>query len=211
MQFGVVDTRVPWGLDLTEATLAEVLNENGYATHILGKWHLGHYSPKYLPTARGFDSFIGYLNGDNYYYSKVNPLEHTYVDFMIADKQCYHEYTKSDLLEYSTNFYRDHAIDIIENHDQTIPLFLYMAFQAVHDPFSEVIDTFDDAKQYVSDDIKEQIAAKIVGTKRTEYVYALNILDSAIEKIMGAIEDVGMMDNTYVIFASDNGGCNSAG
>ena len=104
MQYGVIDTRVPWGLDLTEQTLAEVLRDAGYKTHALGKvlmrptlaealnrprcspltpaasflisqflalsfsfssqWHLGHHTPKYLPTARGFQSFVGFLNGD---------------------------------------------------------------------------------------------------------------------------------------------------
>ena len=118
-------------MDLAEQTIAEVLSSAGYATHIIGKWHLGHHSPRFLPTARGFDSFMGFLNGDNYYFSKINPLEHTYTDFMQADRSCYHPYTKPDMYNYSTNFYRHKAIDVLEHHDQTVPLFLYLPFQGV--------------------------------------------------------------------------------
>ena len=61
MQYGVVSTDRPWGLDLSEQLLASALSNEGYKTHIVGKWHLGHHSPRYLPTARGFDTFTGYL------------------------------------------------------------------------------------------------------------------------------------------------------
>ena len=210
MQYGVIDTRVPWGLDLSEQTLAEVLRDAGYKTHALGKWHLGHHTPKYLPTARGFQSFVGFLNGDSYYYSKINPLEHTYVDLLRMDSKCYFPYTDSDLFDYSTTLYQNKAVEIIVNHDQTSPLFLYMPFQAVHDPFDDVA-SFYDAKDAVPADIKDLIKTYIKGNKRTEYVYALYLMDQAVGSITEALESSGMMDNTYIIFASDNGGCNSAG
>jgi hypothetical protein len=135
MQYGVVDIYTPWGLDLQEETVAEVLSSAGYATHIVGKWHLGHHSPRYLPTARGFDTFVGYLDGDNYYYSKRNPQAHTFHDFMTATRDCYSPYVDTNMHNYSTHLYRQLAVDIIEQHDQTKPLFLYLPFQAVHYPF----------------------------------------------------------------------------
>ena len=70
MQYGMVGSVAEWGMPLDEITIGEVLKENGYTTHMLGKWHLGYFSPLFLPTARGFDSWIGYANGENYYWSK---------------------------------------------------------------------------------------------------------------------------------------------
>jgi arylsulfatase A-like enzyme len=135
MQTGVVAGYTPWGLNLNEETIAEVLSDAGYATHIIGKWHLGHHSPRYLPTARGFDTFVGYLDGDNYYYSKRNPFSDTFRDFLVADRDCYAPYVAGNLHNYSTHLYKDLAVEIIESHDQTTPLFLYLPFQAVHTPF----------------------------------------------------------------------------
>jgi arylsulfatase B len=206
MQFGVVDTRTPWGMPLGEQTLADVLSENGYVTRGLGKWHLGHFSPKFLPTARGFDSFIGYMNGDNYY-----PLETHFVDFLEMDRDCYKPYMESDIHNYSTHFYRTKAIDIIQSHDQSTPLFLYLPFQAVHDPFADIIANRDNAKNFVADEVKTQVRKNVVGSKRESYAYALSLLDGAVGAVVDALEDTGMMDNTYLIFASDNGGCYSAG
>jgi arylsulfatase A-like enzyme len=73
MQYGSILAVKPWGLPLEETTIAEVLSDAGYQTHMLGKWHLGHHSAANLPTARGFDSFVGYLDGENYYFSKRDP------------------------------------------------------------------------------------------------------------------------------------------
>ena len=143
----------------------------------------------------------------------MNPLEHTYVDFMHADRQCYHPYDKPDMYNYSTNFYRSKAIDVIEHHDQTVPLFLYLPFQAVHDPFSDIREGGDGAvpRDFVPAATQARIASEVVGAKRTEYAYSLVILDQAVGEIVSTLERLQMMDNTYLIFASDNGGCYSAG
>jgi len=88
MQYFMVETAIPWGMPLNETTIAQVLRENGYRTHMLGKWHLGHHSPRYLPTARGFDTYTGMLNGESYYWSKRNPDHPHFKDFIAADKVC---------------------------------------------------------------------------------------------------------------------------
>ncbi len=63
MQTGVVRPWADYGLPLEEQTLAEGLKSAGYATAIVGKWHLGHAKPEYLPTRRGFDHQYGHYNG----------------------------------------------------------------------------------------------------------------------------------------------------
>lgn len=155
MQWGVVQTDTAWGMPIEETTLAEVLRDSGYSTHMLGKWHLGHHSAHFLPTARGFDSFTGYLNGDNEYFSKRVPTSPTFKDLLSADSNCYFTYENEDMHNYSTHFYKDKAIEIIESHDQATPLFLYLAFQAVHSPFQDkdgktVMDIFEATSEYDS-------------------------------------------------------------
>ena len=131
MQYGTVLASKPWGMPLDETTVAEVLRAaGGYKTHAIGKWHLGHHTANYLPTARGFDTFTGYLDGENNYFSKRDPQNLGYRDFMTSDTACYYVYNKTDVGTYSTRLYRDLAVDIIHAHDpDTAPLFMYLAFQ----------------------------------------------------------------------------------
>ncbi|HEY3042759.1 MAG TPA: sulfatase-like hydrolase/transferase, partial [Vicinamibacterales bacterium] len=63
LQVGVVRPWAQYGLPLDERTLAQALKQAGYATAIMGKWHLGHFEPAYLPTKRGFDVQYGHYNG----------------------------------------------------------------------------------------------------------------------------------------------------
>eukprot|EP01035_Chromulina_nebulosa_P034545 gene34545-46357_t len=102
----------------------------GYKSYAIGKWNLGHYTPEMLPTARGFDHYIGYLNGQNYYWSKKYPLESEYTDFLYADGSCYSCYNESDTQTYSTFLYRDKAIQAIHAHDfNADPMFMYLSVQ----------------------------------------------------------------------------------
>jgi hypothetical protein len=89
---------------------------------------LGHYNARYMPTARGFDTFTGYLDGDNYYWSKENPTIGTYLDFTVANATCYGtSANESAYSTYSTTFYRDQAFDILDMYKNSdTPLFLYL-------------------------------------------------------------------------------------
>lgn len=73
MQYNEINGDEAWGLDLTEILMPKVLGDLGdYVTYALGKWNLGHFSPVFLPTARGFDYFLGFLCGKSYYWSKLS-------------------------------------------------------------------------------------------------------------------------------------------
>ena len=196
---------------MSEQLLASALSNEGYMTHIVGKWHLGHHSPRYLPTARGFDTFTGYLSGNNYYYSKRNPVNPVFTDFLEANTTCYSPYIRENMHNYSTHFYGHRAIQIINEHDQGKPLFLYLSFQAVHDPFVDIVASRQIAKNLVSQSIRDQVENHVIGTKRKEVAYALAILDNTVGQIKDALIENGMMDSTYIIFTSDNGGCHTAG
>ena len=77
------------GLPLDETTFPEVLQRAGYTTYMFGKWNLGNASPRYLPTARGFDYFLGFLNGYQFYWSKLLPDQTTFRDLAYSDKVCH--------------------------------------------------------------------------------------------------------------------------
>jgi arylsulfatase A-like enzyme len=208
MQYGMVAATAEWGLDLDEVTIAEVLSDNGYKTHMLGKWHLGYFSPLFLPTARGFDDYIGYVNGENYYWSKRSTDYPEFVDFMEADRDCYKPYNGSDMHDYSTTFYTNHAIQIIDDHPTDEPLFLYLAYQAVHDPFVDTGKFRNGMPDSLMDaDVLSQIHTNIVGTQRKEYIKSLYQLDKHVGYVYDKLVEKDLMDNTYIIFMSDNGGC----
>lgn len=210
MQYGMISAIAEWGMPLDETTLPEVLKDNSYVTHMLGKWHLGYFSPVFLPTARGFDSWMGYSNGENYYWSKKSPDYDAHSDFIESNTTCYTPYTGSDKHNYSTIFYTNKAVNIIENHDTSDPLFLYMAYQAVHDPFIDH-GKFDNGipDSYFDEDpsILETIHKTIIGDTRQEYVKSLYLLDKGIGQLYDALTYKGIVENTYIIFMSDNGGC----
>ena len=127
------------GLSLDETIISEVMKSGGYSTYMFGKWNLGNSSPRYLPTARGFDYYLGFLDGFSNYWSKLIPDMTQYKDFLWSNLDCYYMYDSSDESLYSTHLYEDKAVSAISNHDYSLPMFMYMAFQAVHDPFSREI------------------------------------------------------------------------
>jgi arylsulfatase A-like enzyme len=151
----------------------------------------------------------GYVDGQNYYYSKIDPtvLNGTLTDFMTSDSDCYYAYEGPDLYNYSTSFYRDAAIKTIYEHDQSDPMFMYLAFQAVHVPCEESDGSELDLSVEISSEMYDKILDNVVGTSRQLYAMTLNALDNAVLKIKEALTDAGMISNTYIIFASDNGGC----
>jgi arylsulfatase A-like enzyme len=212
MQYGMIMANAEWGMPLDEITLAEVLKENSYSTHMLGKWHLGYFSPLFLPTSRGFDSWTGYSNGETYYWSKKSPDYPKHNDLLQSNTSCYTPYNEEDKHDYSTTFYTNKAINIIKNHNSNdnIPLFLYLAYQSVHDPFDDygnyekgIPDSYFDDNLSILTTIRKNIVGKI----RQEYVKSLYLLDKGVGQIYDTLNDKGILDNTYIIFMSDNGGC----
>ena len=77
MQHTVLFAAEPRGLPLNQTLLPEYLKQQGYATHIVGKWHLGHYRREYTPLYRGFDSHFGFWSGHQ------DPFDHTAVEKVI--------------------------------------------------------------------------------------------------------------------------------
>ncbi|CAM9643557.1 unnamed protein product, partial [Hapterophycus canaliculatus] len=99
MQYGVLMPGAPWGLPLSEKILPQYLNEAGYESHMVGKWHLGSHMDSALPSQRGFQTYLGYLHGTNTYYSHKNPEAELdgkhFFDFGFGNATGYYDVTHS--------------------------------------------------------------------------------------------------------------------
>lgn len=206
LQHDVIHVDAPWGLPLDHKLLPEYLQENGYATHMIGKWHLGHFNEQFLPQHRGFDSFFGYLADTQDPFSHVYPsmLDGEWMsDLMIGEK--FGNYSlESREGEYDAIMFTDRASDILQHHDPDMPLFLYIAHQNTHSPFVDMPDDWFTTAQRTKLD-------RVSDSTRHGFGESLMMLDAAVKNLTTALKDVGFWDNTLLIYSSDNGGCHGAG
>jgi len=186
----------PYGLSVNETTLADMLTGAGYASHAIGKWHLGLQNWESTPTFRGFRSFYGFYNGGEDYYSHVTNKGYD----MRRDTEPHCGADCSQVAWdakgiYSTFLFTTEAVKVVEAHDpKKEPLFLYLAYQAVHAPA-------ESPKEY-------QEPYKAMGLTGTRLVYAgmIACMDEGIGNVTSALDKKGMLDNTLLIFTTDNGG-----
>ncbi len=186
----------PWrnvGLPEGERTIADVLGENGYPNRaIIGKWHLGHSRKAFYPINRGFTYFYGHLNGAIDYFSHKRDGE---LDW--------HENWESNYDEgYSTDLITDKAVEQIGKYADEGPFFIYVAYNAPHTPFQAPEDEI--AKHIPLDKFRAIENQK----ERNRWIYTAMVtrMDSGIGRIWDALEESGQLDNTIVLFSSDNGG-----
>lgn len=180
--YTIVRPNAPWGLPLAERTLAQALREAGYATAIVGKWHLGEFQEAYRPTKRGFDHQYGLWFGMIDYFTHMRGEQ---LDWHRDDQPC------KDA-GYSTHLLAKEACRIVRESEAGKPLFLYLPFNAVHSPF-QAPDEY--LKPY----------AKLNGVRRT-YAGMVAAMDEAIGQVIAALKEKGLLENTLILFSSDNGG-----
>ncbi|XP_078346464.1 arylsulfatase B-like [Oculina patagonica] len=195
MQNGVILAAQPYGLGLNETLMPQYLKELGYATHGVGKWHLGFFKFAYTPSKRGFDSFYGYWSGKEDYWdhSSAAPGQGWGLDF--------HNNTENDFTEwgmYSTELFTSLAVDIIQSHDPSKPLYLYLPHQAVHSANS--IQPLQ-APQKLINKFKN-----IEDERRRIYAAMVTALDDSVGKVRDALMDKGLYNNSVIVFTTDNGG-----
>ena len=177
-----------FGLPTDERTLAQALKDVGYQTAMVGKWHLGHANRKFWPQNRGFDHFYGNLVGEVDYFTKERGG--------IIDWQRDGKFLKED--GYFTTLIGDEAVDIIKDHDTAKPLFLYVASLAPHAPYQAPQKDIDAYKNAAGD------------VHRHTYAAMITDLDTQVGRIVAALKQQNMLDNTLIMFSSDNGGATSA-
>ncbi|XP_046335684.2 arylsulfatase B-like [Haliotis rufescens] len=165
--------------------LPQELKSLGYATHMIGKWHLGFCKWECTPTYRGFDTFFGYYNGAEDYF---NHNIAQYLDY--RDNQLP---ARNYSGEYSAFTFAQRAVDIINRHDVSQPLFMYLPYQNVHGPI-EV------PKKY------EDMYPNVINEGRRKYSGMVSALDEAVGNVTKALKDRGLFENTLILFTADNGG-----
>ena len=166
------------GLPVTEITIANRLKKVGYATGLVGKWHLGNL-PEMHPQKRGFDEFFGFLGGAHSYESWNGMLRGT---------------TPAEGTNYFTDAFGTEACAFIERH-KTAPWFLYLAFNAVHTPM------------HATDDRLARFS-HVKDEKRRIYCAMMAALDENVGRVRSKLAETGQEENTLITFISDNGGPN---
>ena len=188
------------GLPATGATLPALLKKNGYATGLIGKWHLG-FKPEFGPNAHGFDEFFGFLSGAVGYYS------HQRGD---GTPDLYEDTTLVELPGYLTDEITRRAVRFVDRQSKG-PFFLEVAYNAVHWPF-EVPDlpasAHHDPPQPTAPGDLRLYQGPTVGLPATrgDYVRMLERADKGVGQILAVLERLGLTRNTVVIFTNDNGG-----
>jgi arylsulfatase A-like enzyme len=167
-----------FGLSLKEITFAQRLRALGYATGMVGKWHLG-FADRFHPMARGFQEYFGFLGGAHPYFpGKGVPILRGRSDAMEK--------------EYLTDAFGREAVAFIDRHKQE-PFLLCLTFNAVHTPMQA-------SEKYL------QRFAAIPDETRRKYAAMMSAMDDAIGQVLAKLREAGLEENTLIFFISDNGG-----
>lgn len=190
LQHDVIHPDNPFGLPLEYSILPQELKKVGYATHLVGKWHLGFFELPYIPVKRGFDTSFGFWDGSEDHYS--HSVE-GFLDFHDGEDPA-RDWNRT----YAMYAYMQRVERIVKSHDRTQPMFLYMAFQNVHSPV-QAPQKYVDKYKFIKDDV------------RRTYAGMVDILDEAVGNLTRIFQEHGLWNDTLVIFSTDNGGLPGSG
>ncbi|KAM3671845.1 arylsulfatase J [Ammospiza maritima maritima] len=196
LQHSIIRPTQPNCLPLDNVTLPQKLKEAGYSTHMVGKWHLGFYRRECMPTQRGFDSFFGSLLGSGDYYTHFKCDSPGICGYDLYENN--NAAWDHDNGIYSTQMYTQKVQQILASHNPRKPIFLYIAYQAVHSPLQAPGRYFEHYRS-------------INNINRRRYAAMLACLDEAINNVTLALRKYGYYENSIIIYSSDNGGQPMAG
>ena len=179
---GALNPHAKQGIHEDEVTIAELCKEQGYATAIFGKWHLGHQQ-QFLPTRNGFDTFVGIPYSNDMWPMHPEAKKGTYPPLpYYVDEEIVR--TQPDQAQFTKDF-TNLTIDFIKEHKDE-PFFVYLPHPMVHVPL------------YVS---KEFDGA----TGKGIYADVVAEIDDGVGRILDTVNALGIAENTLIIFTSDNG------
>ncbi|MBD8488254.1 arylsulfatase [Echinicola sp. CAU 1574] len=203
-RYGLRETVIPpwrdFGVDTAEVFLPEILEMAGYKHRaMIGKWHLGHSKLAYHPLNRGFTHFYGHYNGAIDYFTHKREGELDWHD----------DFAPSYDKGYATDLLAEEAVDCIKEYNGESPFFMYVAFNAPHSPLQAkeedlLASGFDKSLPRFSTN-KGYGEMGRGNTKKQTYEAMVRALDRGIGQIMDALAEEGILENTIVIFHSDNG------
>lgn len=182
------------GLPQSETTIGRMLHNAGYATHAIGKWHLGHL-PQFLPTRHGYDSYFGIPYSNDMDAVKTAPkgkgrfnnpkTEYFNVPLMRGDKVVERPADQHTI----TKRFTEEAVKLITQRDDR-PFFIYLAHNLPHVPLFVSKDFTDVSRRGLYGDVIEEI-------------------DWSVGRVLDTLKSEGIAENTLVVFTSDNGPWNS--
>ena len=205
------------GMDTQEVLLPRVLKSAGYVSGIFGKWDLGVHR-RFLPLARGFDDFYGFVNtGIDYYTHERYGVPSMYLNNLP---------TTADKGTYCTDLFEREAVRFLKANRRK-PFFLYVPFNAPHgasnlDPTirggAQAPDRFKAMYPKLQEQAGTEQRSRYGKThtvpnramRRLEFVGSVTAMDASIGRLLDLLDEYGIADNTIVIFFSDNGGGGSA-
>lgn len=182
------------GLPASEVTIASMLKKNGYATHAIGKWHLGHL-PRFLPTSHGYDSYFGIPYSNDMDAIKAAPKGRARFDSPKTEYFNVPLMRGKDVVERPadqhtiTRRFTEEAVDLIEGRGEQ-PFFIFLAHNLPHVPL------------FVSDDFSGV-------SRRGLYGDVIEEIDWSVGTILETLRQEEIAEDTLVVFTSDNGPWNS--
>lgn len=206
-RYGIMgDTITPgsdFGLDPREDTIAAALGRAGYARRsFIGKWHLGHRSIAHHPMQHGFTSFYGHYNGAIDYFTHKRENE---IDW-------HRDYTPAGDRGYATDLISDEAVKIIGTPAPAgSPWMMWIAYNAPHDPL-QATEADLAASGFDASAPRFGGGGRGRGNDRRQTAIAMiRALDRGVGRILDTLSRTGQLDNTLILFTSDNGGTSKGG
>lgn len=203
MAKGVCLAADPKGLHPNEITIAEVLKEAGYVTGIFGKWHLGD-QPEFLPTRQGFDVFFGLPYSHDIHPYHPNNKKHHFPPLPLVEGEKVIELEpNADLL---TKRFTERAVEFIQENKGK-PFLLYLPHPIPHRPLHMTEPYMEGLSDEVLRAIEQEKANDTINyeIRDTLYYRALREIDWSVGRVLDALKEHGIDDNTIVIYTADNG------
>jgi beta-galactosidase len=182
------------GVPLEEELISEALNNVGYNTLGIGKWHLGAHREQ-RPLKQGFDEHFGFLSGGHRYFPEewiLNDISEIRSQSDGYKTKLLHNGKRIDEKEYLTDALSREAVNFIKK-ERDAPFFIYLAYNAPHSPLQAT-------KKYLDR------FPNIENKKRKTYAAMVSAVDDGVGTVLDALDEMGITKNTIVYFLSDNGG-----
>eukprot|EP00041_Stephanoeca_diplocostata_P011247 m.182865 g.182865 ORF g.182865 m.182865 type:complete len:715 (+) comp18473_c0_seq2:123-2267(+) len=185
------------GINLKYDFLPKVLKQKGYATWALGKWHLGFLTTQFTPTYRGFDHYLGYYSGaEEHFTHEKAGIGITKYDLSnntgTSIAPCLNAVGNASAT-YSSYLYGNETLRLLDAHDASVPVFIYLAWNNVHSP-CEAPDNYLVPNMEINNTARRNLAGMMAA------------LDDQLTAVIDGFKTKGMWDNTFFIFTTDNGG-----
>lgn len=181
------------GLPVSGRSLPQVLKNSGYATGLIGKWHLG-YRPEFSANAHGFDYFLGFKSGYSDYW------QHTAGSDSPLEADLFENEQPIEISGYLTDVFTERSVRFIEQN-ATRPFFIDVAYNAPHWPYQD-----PDRPSVAHDSARHMGPFDEPANTRADYVKMIERLDRGVGQILATLDRLNLRQNTIVIFTNDNGG-----